>query len=79
VTRSPYQRGLYHRSGRVHSAVPLDYVFYRLIRDVMPAGRLSVYVEQARLCSRRDPWRFTDGLLARRAMQLRRRVMTREG
>lgn len=74
MPRDAYQRGIYRRTGQVKSTVPMDCVFYLLLRDWIPAGRLGDIIEHARNCSRSDPQTFTDGNLARVAMRLRRRA-----
>lgn len=74
MPRSPYQRSVYSRTGRVSSTVPLDCLLYLLLRDWIPAGRLGDLIEHARNCSKADPHTFTDGHLAEVAKRLRRRV-----
>ena len=72
--RDAYQGRIYRRTGRVSSTRPLDAVFYALLRDWIPVGKLADLVEHGRSCSPGDPHTFTDGDLARVAMRLARRV-----
>lgn len=71
MPRTPDQEALFRASGEVVSDDPLVALFYQLMRDEMPVGRLDALVLEAAAAARRgERMSFTNGFLARHAQHL---------